>query len=67
MEKQILAIQNLGVPLQMTCPACGGKLEHTTRGGMTFAAGEVEDNIEEGYACATCGYEEYESDYRKDR
>ncbi|MBU0519011.1 hypothetical protein KJ564_08765 [bacterium] len=66
MEKQILAIQNLGVSLQMTCPACGGRLEHATRGGMTFSIGEVDDNIEEGYTCS-CGYEEWESDYKKGR
>ncbi len=67
MEKQILAIQNLGVPLQMACPACGGKLEHTSRGSQTMTSGDVDDNIEEGYVCPVCHYEEWESDYRQGR
>jgi len=65
-EKRIIAIQG-SAKLMMVCPACGGKLEHTTRGTMTFSGGEVDDNIEEGYVCSACGYEEWESDYRRDR
>ena len=48
---------------EMACPKCGRELKHVSKGGITFN-GEVDDDIIDGYVC-TCGYEEWEDDYRK--